>query len=202
MRSKFYVLFSLFALVFSSAVFIDAQTTAQPKKGCATENNSDLNLNAKVTEVRTQIDLSVPAALFIVGAKRTRIDFETDKCLSSGETKWISGSGIVSATGNLYRYNIGFVVSKSGDASGELSADGLFSMANDSTPVRSKIYFAAGEQTTEIIYPLKLKFGLNKVTFTIDADKKLAESNEKNNHFSATFDISHFRPGFKSLKKN
>jgi len=110
MRSKFYVLISLFALVFSSAVFIDAQTTAQPKKGCATENNSDSNLNAKATEVRTQIDLSVPAALFIVGAKRTAIDFETDKCLSDGETKWISGSGIVSATCNLYRYNIGFVV--------------------------------------------------------------------------------------------
>jgi hypothetical protein len=199
MKNKFYILVSLFALVFFNAVFVRTQTSEKSKKECAAENNSDSDINRKTTEVGTQIDLSVSAALFIVGMKRTAIDFETDNCLSDGEIKWISASGF---TGDLYRYNVGFVVSRSGDTSGELSADGLFSTTKGSPPVHGKLYFAAGEQTAQIVYPLKLKYGLNEVTFTIDADKKLAESNEKNNSFSATFKVSSFMPGIRSLKKN
>ncbi|MEJ7862520.1 MAG: hypothetical protein WKF90_12895 [Pyrinomonadaceae bacterium] len=196
MKNKFYILVSLFALIFFNAVFVRAQTSEKSKKECAAENNSDSDINRKTTEVGTQIDLSVSAALFIVGERRTAIDFKTDKCLSDGEIKWISASGY------LYQYNVGFVVSRSGDTSGELSADGLFSTTSGSPPVHGKLYFAAGEQTAQIVYPLELKVGINKVTFTIDADKKLAESNEKNNSFSATFKVSWFRPGIRSLKKN
>jgi subtilase family serine protease len=45
--------------------------------------------------------------------------------------------------------------------------------------------------------------GINKVTFTIEPDKKAVESSEDNNSLSVTFDVSRLGiPGKKTLRKN
>jgi hypothetical protein len=206
MKNKFYIFISLFALVFISAVSIDAQTSETQKTRCRPQKTTKPKINnAKTTEVETQTDLSVRPVLYFIGARTDKFDFENDKYakyVSDGGTMQLYKLGATSCNGDICKFNIGFIASRSGETTGELSTYGLFQVT-DGSSIGNTVYFAAGEQTKQGVYPLELNVGINKVTFTIDPDKKTVESSEDNNSLSVTFDVSRLGiPGKKTLRKN
>lgn len=55
--------------------------------------------------------------------------------------------------------------------------------------VGNTVYFASREKIKQGIHTVKLKMGMNKVTFTIDPYKKTNETDEDNNSLSANFKV-------------
>lgn len=165
MKHKSFVLVSLFALVFIGAVSIQAQTTAKP-------------------------DLSMRTALYFTGDKTNKIDLATDKYVVSDATMELNTNQAVSCDGTYCEFNIGFIAfGERAATSGSLSTYALFTVDNGSM-VGNTVYFAAQEQTKQGVHKVKLKMGMNRVTFTIDPYEKVAESNEDNNSFSVNFKVT------------
>ncbi len=161
MKNKFYVLVSVSALVFISAVSSYAQ-----------------------------IDLSMRNALYFTGAKTDKIDLKNDKYVSKGGTMELKKSQATNCEGNTCDFNIGFIGFRSGNVNGELSSYGLLQVENAEFIIGNTVYFASGEKTKQAVLPLKLKMGMNKVTFTIDPYKKTAETDENNNSFTVNFKVT------------
>lgn len=162
MKIKFYVLVSMLAIVFISAATACAQG---------------------------QTDLSMRDALYFTGAKTDKIDLKNDKYVVKGGTMELKKSQATSCEGNTCEFNIGFIGFRSGNVNGELSSYGLLQVENVGL-VGNTVYFASGEKTKQGVLPLKLKMGMNNVTFTIDPYKKTAESNEDNNSFVVNFKVT------------
>lgn len=163
MKNKTYVLAGLFALLFMSAVSTHAQTSRN--------------------------DLSMRTALYFTGAKGDKIDTAKDKYVVKDGTMEISKSNGTNCDADGCAYNIGFIAVRSGNTSGALSTYGLFQVENGSL-AGNTVFFAAGEQTKAGVLPVKLKMGMNKVTFTIDPYKKTAEADEENNSFTVNFKVT------------
>lgn len=163
MKNKTYVLAGLFALLFVSGASTRAQTA--------------------------RTDLSMRTALYFTGAKADKIDTAKDKYVVKDGTMEINKSHGTSCDADGCAYNIGFIAFRSGNTSGELSTYGLFQVDNGSL-VGNTVLFAAGEITKVGVHPVKLKMGMNKVTFTIDPYKKTAESDEENNSFTVNFKVT------------
>jgi hypothetical protein len=128
-------------------------------------------------------------ALYFTGAKTDKIDLKDDKYVVRGATMELKKSQAISCDGNICDFNIGFIGVRSGNVNAELSSYALLQVENGGM-VGNTIFFASGEQSKEGVLPLKLKMGMNKVTFTIDPYKKTAETNENNNSFSVNIKVS------------
>lgn len=165
MKNKLYVSISLLALAFVGAVSVNAQSSgAQPSK----------------------LDLSVRTALYFTGAKADNWDKYVVKD-GTMELKMSQGTG---CDGTYCEFNIGFISwAERAGGSGEVSTYGLFTVDNGSM-VGNTIYFADKEVVKNGVHKVKLKMGMNKVTFTIDPYQKTAESNEDNNSFSVNFNVT------------
>jgi hypothetical protein len=161
MKNKFYILVSFFAFLFAIAVSAYAQG---------------------------QTDLSVRNALYFTGVKTDKIDLKNDKYVIGGGTIELKKSQATSCDGDTCEFNIGFIAFRSGNTNGELSTYGLFQLEKGDL-VGNTVYFVDKEATKQGILPLKLKMGMNKVTFTVDPYEKTAESNEDNNSLSVTFHV-------------
>ncbi len=161
MKNKFYILVSVFTFMFISVVSSYGQT-----------------------------DLSMRDALYFTGAKTDKIDLKNDKYVVKGGTMELKKSQAISCEGNTCDFNIGFIGFRSGNVNGELSTYGLLQVGNAESLSGNTVYFASGEKTKQVVLPLKLKMGMNKVTFTIDPYKKTAESNEDNNSFTVNFKVT------------
>lgn len=138
---------------------------------------------------QTKTDLSIRTALYFTGAKTDKIDLSKDRYVASGGTMELQKSQATKCDENTCEFNIGFIAFRSGDTNGELSTYGLFQVETGGI-IGNTVYFADKEATKQGILPLKLKMGMNKVTFTIDPYKKTAEANEENNSFSVTFKVT------------
>lgn len=134
-------------------------------------------------------DLSMRRALYFTGAKTDKIDLSKDKYAAAGATMVLQKSQATSCDGDTCQFNIGLIAFRTGNSSGDLSTYGLFQVENGGL-VGNTIAFADKETTKQLILPLKLKMGINKVTFSIDPYKKTDESNEDNNSFSVNFRVS------------
>ncbi|MCA1623269.1 MAG: hypothetical protein LC768_04280 [Acidobacteria bacterium] len=162
MKNKFYVLVSMFMFAFVSAVSAYAQE---------------------------RTDLSAREALYFTGAKADKIDLKNDKYVIKGGTMELKTSQATSCNGDACYFNIGYIGFRSGNVTkylvtyGNLEAEKVWNVGNG-------IYFAAGEKTKQAVHPLKLKTGMNKVIFTIDPDKKTAETDENNNSFTVNFKVT------------
>ena len=139
--------------------------------------------------VNAQTDLSMREALYFTGANASQIDLKKDKYVARGGTMQLKTSEASKCAGNTCDFNIGFIGFRTGNSSSELSSYVMLEVQNGGL-VGNTIYFAAAETTKQGVLPLSLSPGLNKVTFTIDPYKKTAESNERNNSFSVTFNVS------------
>ena len=135
--------------------------------------------------IQAQTDLSMREALYFTGANGSTIDLKNDKYVAKGATFNLSAETAKSCDKNTCEFNIGFIGFRSGDIASTLSSYGLISVAGAGL-VGNTIYFASSETTKQGVLPVKLKHGVNRVTFTIDPYKKTRETNESNNTFSAT----------------
>jgi hypothetical protein len=162
MKNKLYVSVSLFTLVFIGTVTNYAQ--------------------------QTQPDLSMRTALYFTGAKADKIDLAKDKYVAKDGTMELKKSQATTCDSNYCEFNIGFIGFREGNAGGALSTYGLFEVDNG-TMVGNTVYFASREKIKQGIHTVKLKMGMNKVTFTIDPYKKTDETDENNNSFSANFKV-------------
>jgi hypothetical protein len=138
---------------------------------------------------QTGTDLGMRTALYFTGAKTDKIDLSKDKYVAAGATMELKKSEATSCEGNTCTFNIGFIAFRNGQTSGELSTFGLLQIEKGGF-VGNTVYFAAEEKTKQGILPLKLKTGMNRVTFTIDPYEKTPESNEDNNSFSVNFRVT------------
>jgi hypothetical protein len=164
MKNKLYVSIGLFALALVGAISVSAQSSdAQPSK----------------------LDLSVRTALYFTGAKADSWDKYVVKD-GTMELKMGQGTG---CDGTYCEFNIGFISwAERAGGNGVVSTYGLFTVDNGSM-VGNTIYFADKEVIKKGIHAVKLKIGMNKVTFTIDPYEKTAETDENNNSFSVNFKV-------------
>ena len=142
-----------------------------------------------VSTAQAQTDLSMRGALYFTGSKTHQIDLKNDRFVASGGTMELKASEATNCTNDTCEFNIGFIGFRSGNTAPALSSYGLLSVANGGL-VGNTVYFAPAEKTKQAVLPLKLKTGSNRVTFTIDPYKKTAETNERNNSFSVTFNVA------------
>lgn len=156
----FYVVISLFAFVSMSAVAAQAQT-----------------------------DLSMREALYFTGSKSTQIDLKNDRYVVRGGTMQLKASDGSNCAGGFCEFNIGFIAFRTGNGDIALSSYGLLQVANGGM-TGNTVYFGPSETVRQGILPLKLKIGMNKVTFTIDPYKKTPETNERNNSITASFNVA------------
>jgi len=163
MKNKLYVSIGLLALALVGAASVNAQTS---------------------------LDLSMRTALYFTGAKADKIDRANDKYVVKDGTMRLLTNQAVGCDGNYCEFNIGFISwAERAGKNGEVSTYGLFTVDNGSS-VGNEIYFADKEQIKEGVHKVKLKMGMNKVTFTIDPYEKTAEANEDNNSFSVNFKVA------------
>ena len=161
MKNKLYVSIGLLALV--GAISVNAQTS--------------------------KLDLSMRTALYFTGAKADKIDRANDKYVVKDGTMELKTSQATSCDGDYCEFNIGFISwAERAGKNGEVSTYGLFTVDNGSS-VGNTIYFADKEVIKKGIHAVKLKLGMNKVTFTIDPYEKTDETDENNNSFSANFKV-------------
>ena len=150
---------------------------------------SSVNTGNTGTTESNSVDLSMRVALYFTGAKTNKIDLKNDKYVARDGTMELNKSQATNCDGNTCQFNIGFIASRTGNTNGALSTYGLLQVENGGL-VGNTIYFADKETIKQGVLPLKLKVGMNKVTFTIDPYKKTAESSEDNNSFSVNFHIT------------
>ncbi|MEJ7623508.1 MAG: hypothetical protein WKF34_05910 [Pyrinomonadaceae bacterium] len=162
MNNTPYMLASLFTLLLISGISINAQ--------------------------QTQPDLSMRSALYFTGAKADKIDLGKDKYVAKDGTMELKKSQATSCDDSGCTFNIGFIATRSAYTRGELSTYGLFEVESVGL-VGNTVFFPFSEKIKQGIHPVKLKMGMNKVTFTIDPYKKTAETDESNNTFSANFKV-------------
>lgn len=139
--------------------------------------------------LQAMTDLSMREALYYTGSKTDKIDLKNDKLVINGGTMELKTSDATNCDGNSCEFNIGFIAFRSGSVNNELSTYGLLQVENGGL-VGNTVFFSANEKSKEGILPLKLKMGMNKVTFTIDPYNKTAESNESNNSFIVNFKVT------------
>jgi hypothetical protein len=164
MKNKLYVSIGLFALALAlvGAVSINAQTS--------------------------KLDLSMRTALYFTGAKADKIDRTNDKYVNKDGTMELHCQA-ANWDGTYCEFNIGFVAfAERAGGIGEVSTYALFTVDNGSS-VGNTVYFADKEQIKNGVHKVKLKMGMNKVTFTIDPYEKTAEVSEDNNSFSVNFKV-------------
>ena len=140
------------------------------------------------TTASAQTDLSSRSALYFTGAKANQIDLKNDRFVASGGTMELKASDGANCSNGSCEFNIGFIGFRSGTTSAALSSYGLLQVENGGM-VGNTIYFAPAQSIKQGVLPVKLKTGSNRVTFTIDPYKKTAETNERNNSFSVTFNV-------------
>lgn len=137
--------------------------------------------------IHAQTDLSMRTAIYFTGAKTDKIDTAKDKYVAKDGTMELKISQATSCDENYCQFNIGFIAFRE-NARGALRTYGLF-IVEGVEYVGNEVDFANKEKIKQGVYKVKMKMGMNKVTFTIDPYEKTAETDESNNSFSANFKV-------------
>lgn len=135
--------------------------------------------------VNAQSDLSMREALYFTGSNGSTINLAKDVYVAKGSTLNLPAELAKNCDKTTCEFNVGFIGFRSGNLGSALSSYGLISVEGAGL-VGNTVFFAAAESTKQGVLPVKLKHGLNKLTFTIDPYKKTAETNERNNTFSVS----------------
>jgi hypothetical protein len=128
------------------------------------------------------VDLSTRRAVYVTSSK-TAIDLRTDKYVAANGTITVNRRQAESCQGNKCTFNLGIIAIKSGGAS-TLSTYGQYT--GQMGMVGNTIFFAANETTKQQVLPVSLAIGKNVLTFKIDPQNQIAETNETNNSFSVS----------------
>src|ERR1051325_6261242 len=129
------------------------------------------------------VDLSSRQAVYLTGNKSV-IDLRRDKYVASGARLYVKKSEVVSCKDNQGTFNLVSVAFWS-DGSGTLKTYGQFTGKTIGS-VGNTIFFSDGEKTRQQVLPVPLIVGVNPITFTIDPNKEVVETDETNNSFTVT----------------
>jgi hypothetical protein len=129
-----------------------------------------------------RVDLSIRRAIYITKSK-TSIDLKGDRYVDENRNITLNKRQAESCQGNNCTFNLGIIAIKSGGTS-TLSTYGQYTGAFGI--VGNTITFSANESTKQQVLPVALAVGKNTVTFTIDPQKKIAETDEANNSVTVT----------------
>jgi hypothetical protein len=129
------------------------------------------------------LDLTLRQAVY-VARKGSVIDLKSDRYVGANSTIRVRKSEAVSCQGDKCTFNLGVIAFRS-EGKGALSTYGQFSGKGIGI-VGNTIPFQDGETTRQHVLPVSLTVGSNTVNFTIDPNKKTAESNENNNSVEVT----------------
>jgi hypothetical protein len=130
-----------------------------------------------------EVDLGLRRAVYLTGAKTT-IDLKSDKYVGANSSIRVKKSDAVNCQGDKCTFNLGVLAFRS-DGRGALSTYGQFAGKNLGI-VGNSIIFNESEKIKPQVLPVKLSVGRNALTFTIDPNKKTAESDENNNEIAVT----------------
>jgi hypothetical protein len=124
------------------------------------------------------VDLSLRQAVYLTGSKTT-IDLKNDKYVAANNTIKVKKSDAVSCQGDKCTFNLGVLAFRS-DGRGTLSTYGQFTGKTIGV-VGNTIIFNDSEKIKQHVLPVNLIVGINTITFTMDPNKKTAETDENNN---------------------
>jgi hypothetical protein len=130
-----------------------------------------------------ELDLGLRRAVYLTGAKTT-IDLKSDKYVGANSSIRVKKSDAIGCQGDKCTFNLGILAFRS-DGRATLSTYGQFTGKNVGI-VGNTITFTDGEKIKQQVLPVKLSVGRNELTFTIDPNKKTAESDENNNEITVT----------------
>lgn len=130
---------------------------------------------------RDNVDLSARRAVYFASSPSAfkltdkRVDADGTITVKTGEGKCDT---------KACTFNLGVIAFRSAGG-GQLKVFGQFS--GPTIPiVGNSIVFGLGANTKQHVLPIPLTIGKNVITFTIDPDNKVSETDEKNNSFSVT----------------
>lgn len=149
---------------------------------------------ATTISIQAQTDLSMREALYFTGAKGSTIDLKNDRFVAKGSTLTVAPDLAKSCDKDTCEFNVGFIGFRSGNLGSALSSYGLISVEGSGL-VGNTVFFAASDATKQGVLPVKLKYGTNRITFTIDPYKKTAETNERNNTFTVNVVVNRANSG-------
>jgi len=141
------------------------------------------NVGAAPATPQGQTDLSMREALYFTGTKSESIDIKNDPFAAKGTRYNLSTELAKGCVKDVCEFNVGAIGSRSGAMAAAVSTYGFLSL-EDSSGAGNTIYFEPSAASKQLVVPMKLKMGKNRVTFTIDPYKKTVETNENNNAFS------------------
>ena len=130
----------------------------------------------------SRVDLSTRRAIYVTSSK-TAIDLKNDKYVAAGGTITVKKSQGEDCQANKCTFHLGIIAIKTGGPS-TLNAYGQYTGAFGISG--NTIVFGNGETTKQQVLPVKLAVGKNVVTFTIDPQNKIVETDEKNNAMTVT----------------
>ena len=129
------------------------------------------------------VDLSMRRAIYVTSSKST-IDLKNDKYVAAGGTITVKRSQAEGCEGNWCTFRLGIIAFKSAGPS-TLSTYGQFTGQTVGSS-GGTIFFANTEGTKQKVLPVKLAIGKNVVTFKIDPQNKVLETDERNNRMTVT----------------
>ena len=133
-----------------------------------------------------RIDLSSRRAIYLTG-KKSVIDLKNDKYVAAGAFITVKKSDAVSCSGNKCTFGLGVIAFRSGTINA-IQPYGQFTGQTFGI-VGNTIIFQNGETTKQQVLQVDLSVGANAVTFTIDPQNKIAETNETNNSFTVRINV-------------
>ena len=138
--------------------------------------------------IRAQADLSVRQALYFMNPKAVTIDFKNDKLATVGSTLSVPSELAESCDGGFCKFRVGVMILRSGNIASIPSGFAIVS-ADGRVPIGNSFSFGPTQAAREFFLPVKLRYGVNRITFVIDPHKKTQETDESNNTFSVTVTV-------------
>ena len=138
-------------------------------------------------------DLSMRRALYFTGTKTEKIDLKNDKYVAEGSTITVDKSEATFCDYEACSFHVGIIVFRK-PAAGALTVFAEL-QREDLSVFGNSFLFADKEATHQLILDVKLKPGSKtKVTFLIDPNHQVPESDENNNSFSVWIKVGNYKP--------
>ena len=129
------------------------------------------------------VDLGTHGGVYFTGNKSV-IEVKNDKYVVAGGTITVKKSQAVGCQGNKCTFNLGIFSFRSGGPS-TLRTYGQFTGRTVGI-VGNTIVFDTGHNFKQHVLPVGLAIGKNTVTFTIDPQNQIVETDETNNSITVT----------------
>ncbi len=130
---------------------------------------------------KAEVDLTMKGGIYLTG-KKYSIDFANDRFVAKSTRVDVFTDQAAAFVNGYYVFHIGAVGLRSGAVYTPLETYMQFYVVGLGLEITSKeMIFNGNRKWSNIVVPVSLKSGSNRLVLSIDPSKKLAESNEDNN---------------------